>query len=915
MLGLGLRPSNAALKLYGRVSLTLPAGVDPTYWTATKPADAAGNNAAISWAWTGAISQSGVTVTHKLTAAASKARLVVSPNADLSNPIYSLASPSSAVSTVNGTASNIVKQTVQGLAANTTYYHGLLIDGVLDTSKIGKFTTLAATQGSFLFALGGCCRPNVSSAVFSSIIAKNPLFMFALGDTPYGDTISPYTIDSAFDALLTTSSAAQAYRQIPTINMWSDHDFPTGPTSAGGANDANGASSGTTATAASLAFARAYWPNPPGYSAAAADAVGFSYVVGRLRFIVPDCRSQMSAEGDADGTTHTKWGAAQKAWVKQQLNAAKSAGQIVCLFTETPWIQDSGLNGDGWGSFAIERREVMDYIQSVGMAGRAFIVASDMHALAYDDGTHTAGYVTSGSLPVPVFQVGALDQANNASVGTYTAGPVQGVNQFGTVGISDTGGDITVAFNGYAADGSAVAGMSYSFTVTAATLAATTPGSTVPVNKTAPAISGTPTVGQTLTASTGTWSNAPTGYTYQWSRGGSPVSGATGSTYALTSADQGSAMTVAVVASNAAGAGASTTSAATAAVATAAQTLQTLTLSPTTATAGTAYSGTISGRTAGSTVAATSSDGTTLSVSGTTVTGTFSAAGTPTITLTETLSGATNTPKTSTVSITVNAAAGYSFTNSEAQTYVGRMTTTPADARKKLIDDLFTALKSDGTYGLIDWMHLPASANTQAALLDIKGSYDGAIAGSPVFTADRGFSGNGASANHINTTYERTQAVSATKKASVNNESMFVWTNDTNISGLEYVFGAASENIYISRTGASAIKSRMFSGTSQTFTLGTPGAGLIAVTRPSSSAASMYHNNGTAETFAASGSAATGAGPVTANNIVYCGEPYADIPSISQVAVAGMGQALSASNLTTLYNALHVYLQGVGASA
>ena len=95
----------------------------------------------------------------------------------------------------------------------------------------------------------------------------------------------------------------------------------------------------------------------------------------------------------------------------------------------------------------------------------------------------------------------------------------------------------------------------------------------------------------------------------------------------------------------------------TATPAAAALTLGALTLSPTTATAGTAFTGTVSGRTSGSTITASSSDGTALAVSGTSITGAFSAAGSPTITLTETLSGATNTPKTSTVGLTVSTAA------------------------------------------------------------------------------------------------------------------------------------------------------------------------------------------------------------------------------------------------------------------
>jgi hypothetical protein len=85
-------------------------------------------------------------------------------------------------------------------------------------------------------------------------------------------------------------------------------------------------------------------------------------------------------------------------------------------------------------------------------------------------------------------------------------------------------------------------------------------------------------------------------------------------------------------------------------------TLNALTFSPNTATAGTAWTSTITGKTSGSTITATSSDGTPLTVSGTTISGTFSASGTPTITLTETLAGATNSPRPSTGSVTVAAA-------------------------------------------------------------------------------------------------------------------------------------------------------------------------------------------------------------------------------------------------------------------
>jgi hypothetical protein len=96
-----------------------------------------------------------------------------------------------------------------------------------------------------------------------------------------------------------------------------------------------------------------------------------------------------------------------------------------------------------------------------------------------------------------------------------------------------------------------------------------------PVNTALPTISGTPTEGQTLTGSNGTWSNAPTSYAYQWlrckSNGKSCASVANGtqSTYTLVGADAGHTMRVRVTATNADGS-ASAESAQTATVAKAA---------------------------------------------------------------------------------------------------------------------------------------------------------------------------------------------------------------------------------------------------------------------------------------------------------------------------------------------------------
>jgi hypothetical protein len=77
----------------------------------------------------------------------------------------------------------------------------------------------------------------------------------------------------------------------------------------------------------------------------------------------------------------------------------------------------------------------------------------------------------------------------------------------------------------------------------------------VPVNTVRPAVTGTAQVGQPLTASSGAWSNSPTGFAYSWQRcdatGASCVdTGSTGTTYTAAAADAGSTVRVAVVATN-----------------------------------------------------------------------------------------------------------------------------------------------------------------------------------------------------------------------------------------------------------------------------------------------------------------------------------------------------------------------------
>jgi hypothetical protein len=76
-------------------------------------------------------------------------------------------------------------------------------------------------------------------------------------------------------------------------------------------------------------------------------------------------------------------------------------------------------------------------------------------------------------------------------------------------------------------------------------------------NTAAPTISGTPVQGQVLTLDEGTWTGAPSTFTYAWSRCDAatgtvcaPIAGATTKTYTVTAADAGSKLVVTVTGAN-----------------------------------------------------------------------------------------------------------------------------------------------------------------------------------------------------------------------------------------------------------------------------------------------------------------------------------------------------------------------------
>lgn len=413
--------------------------------------------AATQYLWTGLATIDGITVSAKLasTGTAGSARLVVSTAADLSNPLYSMAG-------IPDPTYRIVKLARVGLAPDTAYHYGIEVDGILDAATRGRFRTLPATA-NFSIVLGACAN-YLSTAAFAAInaISPKPALFLQLGDFHYSDLSSASEADrhTWFDSTFSNPTRHQTYREIPTVYTWDDHDF--------GPDDSAGfAADGVTKTAyrdASIAAFRRRVPQPQA-SAAADGSIYFSFITGRLRWIISDCRSSRTVKSATDNATKTVLGAAQKAWFKAEINAAASAGQAVAWANSFPWVAAVEAGADHWGGYSTERAELADHIKDAGMGGKVFILAGDMHALAVHAG---ADYATGGGASIPVLHAGPLSMLSSAKGGPYTAGPYPPagtsaeVQQYGRLDLADNGSTLSVTFRGFSADGTQR--MSHTFT-------------------------------------------------------------------------------------------------------------------------------------------------------------------------------------------------------------------------------------------------------------------------------------------------------------------------------------------------------------------------------------------------------------------------------------------------------------------
>jgi hypothetical protein len=233
-----------------------------------------------------------------------------------------------------------------------------------------------------------------------------------------------------------------------------------------------------------------------------------------------------------------------------------------------------GVAADPAGNVYVADSDNSD-VEKITPSGTLSVVAGDGSS-----GAPTAGPATSSRLGSP-FGI-AFDGAGDMYIADYGDSDVDEVTPDGTLSvIAGNGGFGAPTYGGAATnselDGpqgvaSTAAGRVYVADTYNATVDLLTPPA-VSAGATPPAITGTSAVGQTLTASTGTWNNDPVLYSYQWedcdATGANCVliSGATSSTHLTQASDLGHTIRVIVTASNGGGSASQTSPASEAIVA------------------------------------------------------------------------------------------------------------------------------------------------------------------------------------------------------------------------------------------------------------------------------------------------------------------------------------------------------------
>jgi alkaline phosphatase D len=389
--------------------------------------------------WSGNITPSSATVSTSVDRAGVSVRAVASLSPDFSAPHFSTTVVSSAAD------AHAARLELSGLQPDTEYHYAIELDGALVTAagRTGRFRTFPLPgPASFQIGFGACGHWDYANQyVYDALAAEDIRFFIHTGDFNYLDTntTDPAAYRSNYRNALSIGRQGPLLRRHASAYVWDDHDFS--------GDDSDRTSLGRMAHRQVYRELVPHYPLPD--MPAPGDAHGAIYhgfTLGRVRFILTDLRSDRDPVWWTDNASKSIMGAAQKAWFKQQLLAARDAETpLIVWVSSVPFISlESG--GDNWGRYRTERTELLEFIRDQRVQN-IVILSGDMHGLAADDGRGTDAYVSG--VRIPVFHAASFNRGGSVKGGPYSHGTSAGESRYGLFEVADDGvAPITVTYRG-----------------------------------------------------------------------------------------------------------------------------------------------------------------------------------------------------------------------------------------------------------------------------------------------------------------------------------------------------------------------------------------------------------------------------------------------------------------------------------
>jgi hypothetical protein len=249
----------------------------------------------------------------------------------------------------------------------------------------------------------------------------------------------------------------------------------------------------------------------------------------------------------------------------------------------------------------------------------------------------------------------------------------------------------------------------------------------------------------------------------------------------------------------------------------------------------------------------------------------------------------------------------------QARALFARLATQPAPARAAAYDAMIRALLVAGVWAKLDALYLLAAADAATALTNLKQSGYGLTAvNSPSFVADRGYTGNGTT-QYLDPSFTPSTAGGLFAQ---NSASLFWWIRTRNVGNPADGVGAytgsgatASAFLFLSDPG---VGMRLNSASAGDLGGGSTAAqaGLWAAARTGANDIAAYYNG--AVEASSGGKASSG---LPAVPMIVLGYKATTDLCKDEISAAGWGAGLDATEHAALYNAIHSYLQAVGAVA